>query len=1030
MRLSDICISRPVFATVLSLVLVLLGIVAYQRLAIREYPNIDAAVVTVATTYRGADAQIVESQVTKVLEDSLAGIEGIDFITSVTRPESSQITVTFVLGREPDGAAADVRDRVGRVRGKLPNEIEEPVIRKAEADAQAIMYLAFTSDRHTPSEITDYADRYVRDSLQVLPGVAQARIFGERRYSMRISLNPNRLAAYKLTPQDVIEALRRQNAEIPAGRVESTDREFSVLYETDLKTPEDFNNMVVKRVDGFLVRLADVGHARIGAQDERRTVRYGGKTAIALGIIKQATANPLDVSKAVHAAVPKISASLPKGMQVRVAYDTTVFINASIDNVYQTIIEAVVLVVLMIFLFLRSFRAVLVPIVTIPVSLIGACVVMYLFGFSINTLTLLSMVLAIGLVVDDSIVMLENIHRHIEAGQSPIRAALKGSREIGFAIVAMTLTLVAVYVPVGFMSGTTGKLFTEFAWTLAGAVLVSGFVALTLSPMMCSRFLRHHDAETQNFFYRIIENFLNGLTRGYRRCLGLALRVRPLVLLVGLVVAGASYPLFTSLKSELAPYEDQGLIRLFFQAPEGATIDYTDKYAARFEPIVEAVPEVAHFFVVAGYPVVSQGITFLNLKNWRERKRSAAEIANELRPKVGANPGLKAFAILPPPLGQSRSAKPIELVIQTVQPYETLASWVEAIVEKAEANEGLSNLNTNLRLNTPQLKVQINRDKVETMNIDLAAVGRTLETLLGGREVTRFKRDGEQYDVIIQIADVDRTNPDVLRRIFVRTATGEMVQLSNLISITETVTPKELNHFNQLRAAKISASLTPGYSLEEGLRFLEETARSVIPQTAQIDYSGPSREFKKTSADIYITFLLALLFIYLVLSAQFESFVDPFIIMLTVPLSIAGALAALSFSGGTLNIYSQVGLGTLIGLITKHGILIVEFANQIRRRGKSTREAVIESAMLRLRPILMTTGAMVLGALPLATASGAGAESRQDIGWVIVGGLLVGTLFTLFVIPVVYTYLARGSHRIVEIDDMLDTAEDLRPAAE
>ena len=600
MRLSDICISRPVFATVLSLVLVLLGIVAYQRLAIREYPNIDAAVVTVATTYRGADAQIVESQVTKVLEDSLAGIEGIDFITSVTRPESSQITVTFVLGREPDGAAADVRDRVGRVRGKLPNEIEEPVIRKAEADAQAIMYLAFTSDRHTPSEITDYADRYVRDSLQVLPGVAQARIFGERRYSMRISLNPNRLAAYKLTPQDVIEALRRQNAEIPAGRVESTDREFSVLYETDLKTPEDFNNMVVKRVDGFLVRLADVGHARIGAQDERRTVRYGGKTAIALGIIKQATANPLDVSKAVHAAVPKISASLPKGMQVRVAYDTTVFINASIDNVYQTIIEAVVLVVLMIFLFLRSFRAVLVPIVTIPVSLIGACVVMYLFGFSINTLTLLSMVLAIGLVVDDSIVMLENIHRHIEAGQSPIRAALKGSREIGFAIVAMTLTLVAVYVPVGFMSGTTGKLFTEFAWTLAGAVLVSGFVALTLSPMMCSRFLRHHDAETQNFFYRIIENFLNGLTRGYRRCLGLALRVRPLVLLVGLVVAGASYPLFTSLKSELAPYEDQGLIRLFFQAPEGATIDYTDKYAARFEPIVEAVPEVAHFFVVAG----------------------------------------------------------------------------------------------------------------------------------------------------------------------------------------------------------------------------------------------------------------------------------------------------------------------------------------------------------------------------------------------------------------------------------------------
>jgi len=1029
MRISDICISRPVFATVMSLVLTLLGAVAYQRLSIREYPNIDSAVVTVATTYRGADAEIVESQVTKVLEDSLAGIEGIDFMTSISRPEQSQITVTFLLGREPDGAAADVRDRVGRVRGRLPSEIEEPVIRKVEADAQAIMYLGFTSDRHTPPQITDYADRYVKDSLQVLPGVAEARIFGERRYSMRIWLDPDRLAAYNLTPQDVLEALRRQNAEIPAGRIESTDREFSVLSETDLRTAEDFNNLVVKRVDGFLVRLADVGYARIGPQDERRTVRYRGQTAIALGIIKQATANPLEVSQAVHAAVPRISASLPEGMKVAMAYDTTVYINASIDNVYATILEAVVLVVLMIFLFLRSFRAVLVPIVTIPVSLIGACVVMYLFGFSINTLTLLSMVLAIGLVVDDAIVMLENIHRHLEAGQSPIRAALLGSREIGFAIVAMTLTLVAVYVPVGFMSGTTGKLFTEFAWALAGAVVVSGFVALTLAPMMCSRFLRHYDLEQHNWLYRVIEYGIRGLTGGYRWLLGLALRVRPLVILAGLAVAGASYPLFTSLKSELAPYEDQGLIRLFFQAPEGATIDYTDRYAARFEPIVEAVPEVEHFFVVAGFPVVSQGITFLNLKAWERRERSAAEIADELRPKVGANPGLRAFAILPPPLGQSRSAKPVEIVIQTVQPYETLAEWVDAIVAKAEENERLTNLDTDLRLNTPQLKVQVARDKVESMNIDLAAAGRTLETLLGGREMTRFKMDGEQYEVIVQVADIERTNPDDLRRIYVRSERGEMIQLANLVSITETVTPKELNHFNQLRAAKISASLAPGYSLEEGLSFLEQVAESVIPPEAQIDYSGPSREYKQSSADIYITFALALAFIYLVLSAQFESFVDPFIIMLTVPLSITGALLALYYSGGTLNIYSQVGLVTLIGLITKHGILIVEFANQIRERGKDAREAVLEAATLRLRPILMTTGAMVLGAVPLATAAGAGAESRQDIGWVIVGGLLVGTFFTLFVIPVVYTYLSTGSRQILQVEHELRAAE-LRQAAE
>jgi multidrug efflux pump len=1029
MHLSFLCITRPVFATVLSLVLVLLGLVAYQRLSIREYPDIDAPVVTVETVYRGADAEIVESQVTQVLEDSLAGIEGIDFMTSVTRPERSQITVNFVLSRDPDGAAADVRDRVGRVRGKLPEEIDEPVIRKVEADAQAIIYLAFTSDRHTPPEISDYADRYVKDSLQVLPGVAEARIFGERRYSMRIWLDPDRLAAYDLTAQDVIEALRRQNAEIPAGRIESTDREFSVLSETDLRTPEDFNNLVVKRVDGFLVRLADVGYARIGAQDERRTVRYKGETAVALGIIKQATANPLDVSRAVHEAIPRISASLPEGMKVAVAYDTTVFIDASIDNVYHTILEAVVLVVLMIFFFLRSLRATIIPIVTIPVALIGGCTIVYLLGFSINTLTLLSMVLAIGLVVDDAIVMLENIHRHIEDGQPPIRAALIGAREIGFAIVAMTLTLVAVYVPIGFMSGTTGKLFTEFAWALAGAVLVSGFVALTLSPMMCSRFLRARDAERQNLPSRLVEYGIRGLIAGYRWLLGRALRLRPLVILIGLAVAGASYPIFAHLKSELAPYEDQGLIRLFFQAPEGATIDYTDKYAARFEPLVRAIPEVQHYFNVSGYPVVSQGIIFLNMVPWEKRQRSTSQIVQELRPKVGANPGLRAFPILPPPLGQSRSAKPVELVIRTVQPYEVLDQWVDKILAKAEANPGLTNLDSDLQLNTPQLKVSVARDKVEAMNIDLAAAGRTLETLLGGRQVTHFKMNGQQYDVIVQVADVDRTNPDDLRRIYVRSEHGDMIQLSNLVSVSETVTPKELNHFDQLRAAKISASLAPGYSLEEGLKFLEDTARSVVPPETQLDYSGPSREYKKTSADIYLTFVLALLFIYLVLSAQFESFVDPFIIMLTVPLSITGGLAALYWAGGTLNIYSQVGLVTLIGLITKHGILIVEFANQMRERGASARDAVLESASLRLRPILMTTGAMVLGAVPLALAVGAGAESRRSIGWVIVGGLLVGTFFTLFVIPVVYTYLARGNREILKAHEVLEATE-LRPAAE
>ncbi|MBU2533755.1 MAG: efflux RND transporter permease subunit [Alphaproteobacteria bacterium] len=1006
MRFTEICIRRPVFATVMTLVLTLIGVIAYERLSIREYPDIDKAVVTVMTTYRGADAKIVETQVTKVLEDSLAGIEGIDFMNSISRPEQSQVSITFNLDRDPNAAAADVRDRVGRVRDKLPDEIEEPVIQKVEADAQPIMYLAFTSDRHSPPEITDYADRHVKDRLQVLDGVAEVRIFGERRYSMRIWLHPDHLAARGLTPQDVVNALRQQNVEVPAGRIESIGREFSILSETDLRTTEQFNRLVIKQEDGYLVRLADVGYAEIGPQDTRRVVRYNGETAIALGVVKQATANPLDVSKAVYAAIPSVQESLPSGMNVSIAYDSTVYIKESMKNVQATILEATGLVVLIIFLFLRSLRAVFIPLVTIPVSLLGACALMYLFGFSINTLTLLSMVLAIGLVVDDAIVMLENVHRHIENGLRPFEAALIGSREIGFAIVAMTLTLVAVYVPIGFMSGATGRLFTEFAWALAAAVLVSGFVALTLSPMMCSKFLKPHHEEHANAFSRAIERGLIALTSGYRAVLGAGLKARPLVLLIGLAVAGASYPLFTGLKSELAPYEDQGLIRLFYLAPEGSTIDYTDKYAYRFQAMVEAVPEVKHYFAVSGFPVVSQGLVFLNMKPWAERKRNVQEIAKELAPKAAANPGLRAFPILPPPLGQARHSKPVEVIIQTVAPYEELNEWTEKIVEKLEGVEGLANIDTDLKLNSPQLNVQVHRDKLQALGIDVAAMGRTLETLLGGRQVTRFKQSGEQYDVIVQVTDIERTNPDDLRRIYVRSNNGSMVQLANLVTIRETVAPKELNHFNKLRSAKISANLVGNYSLGEGLAAIEGAVREVVPATVRLDYSGPSREYKQASNDIYITFGLALAFIYLVLSAQFESFRDPLIIMFTVPLSISGALLALWLSGGTLNIYSQVGLVTLIGLITKHGILIVEFANQIQAAGKSRMEAVIEASSLRLRPILMTTGAMVLGAVPLAIATGAGAESRQDIGWVIVGGLLVGTFFTLFVIPVAYSYLA------------------------
>jgi multidrug efflux pump len=1013
-KLSEVCIRRPVFATVLSLLIVLVGLVGYQRLPVREYPNIDPPVVTVQTSYFGASAAIIESQVTNVLEDSLAGIEGIDYLTSISREEVSQITITFRLDRDPDAAAADVRDRVSRVRGQLPDDVEDSIIQKVEADAQPIIYLAFFSDRHSPLEVSDYADRYVKDRLQTQPGVAEVRIFGERRYAMRLWLDPARLAAYDMTPQEVEDALRRQNVEIPAGRIESAKREFTVLAETDLRTPEQFDNLILRDADGYLVRLRDVGNAELGAADERRRVRFNGTTTVALGVVKQATANPLDVSKAVRASLPSIIDSLPEGMHVAVAHDRAVFIEESIKNVYHAIAEAAVLVVLIIFLFLRSLRATLIPLVTIPVSLIGAFALMYALGFSINTLTLLAIVLAIGLVVDDAIVVLENIYRHVENGAAPHQAAFRGAREIGFAVVAMTLTLAAVYLPIGFMTGKTGRLFTEFAWTLAGAVLVSGFVALSLSPMMCAKLLRH---ETKHgVAYRIIERGLKAMTSGYRRILGRALSAWPVIALIGVGVVAAIAVLYVNLKSELAPFEDQGTVVGIFIASEGATIDAIDAYARKLEEIYAAEPDVDRYFVVVGNPVVNQGISFVKLTPWNERTRTQKEVAADLAPKMFAVPGVMAFPINPPPLGQSVRNKPVEVVIKTSRPYRELETMVDALMAKVAESPVLLNLETDLKLNTPQIKVTLDRDKAANLGIGVEALGRGVETLLAGRQVTRFKREGEQYDVIVKIRDEDRMTPEALNRIYVRAGGGAMVPLSNLVRIEETVAPKELNHFDQLRAATITANLAPGYSLGDGLAELEAAAKQVLPGTARLDYSGQSREFKEARADIFVTFALALAFIYLVLAAQFESFKDPLIIMLTVPLSVAGGLAGLYVSGGTLNIYSQVGLVTLIGLITKHGILIVEFANQMRAQGRSVREAVVEAAVLRLRPILMTTGATVFGAVPLAIAAGAGAESRQDIGWVIVGGLTIGTFFTLFVIPVVYTLMAGDKAGAVPVE--------------
>ncbi|HSX59450.1 MAG TPA: efflux RND transporter permease subunit [Tahibacter sp.] len=1017
MVLSDISIRRPVFATVVNLVVLLIGIICYDRLSVRLIPKVDTPVVTVATAYPGASAQVVESTITTPIEEQLSGIEGIDYIGSVSREESSQITVRFRLDRDPDSAAADVRDRVALARDFLPQEAREPVVQKQEADAQPIIYLAFSSDRHAELEIADIAERLVKDRVQNIAGVAQAQVYGNK-YAMRLWLDPARLAAYSMTPADVEAALRKQNIEIPAGRIESTQREFAVLSETDLKTPEQFGAIVLRTgADGYAVRIRDIARVELGADQARFRARYNGRNAVPLGVVKQATANPLAISEGLHKLLPEITRTLPEGMKVEIAYDSTIFIDRSIDEVYMTIGEAMLLVVIVIFLFLRSARATLIPIVTIPVSLIGAFAVMYLFGFSINTLTLLAMVLAIGLVVDDAIVMLENIYRHIEEGMPPMQAALKGSKEIGFAIVAMTLTLAAVYVPLAFSTGRTGRLFIEFALTLAGAVIVSGFTALTLSPMMCSRLLKH--SEKHGKAYEFGEKVLNGLQSRYERTLRWTLRQRAIVFgAAALVFAGLiAIFAFKLLPDELAPQEDQGLVIGFGMAPEGSTPEYTDGYARQMEAMFAKLDGVDRYFQIVGFPTVTQTIGFVGLKDWSERSQPASAYQGMLFPQFMGIPGIMAFPVLPPPLGADDFGQPISFIVQTTGTWEDLEKISDGLLAKIRENPKLTNADTDLKLNKPQLRIEMDRDKVAAVGASVDDVGRTLESLLGGRQVTRFKRGSEQYDVIVQVDTEGRRVPEQLSTIYVRGAEGGMIQMANLVTANEAVAAKELNHFNRLRSATISAGLAPGYSMGEALDWLSGAVKEVAAD-AQYDFSGQSREFRESSSAFIVLLLLALVFIYLVLAAQFESWIDPLIILFSVPLAAFGGLACLvivnwiaatglTHQAGSWNIYTQIGVITLVGLIAKHGIMIVEFANQLQERGMTKSEAAFEAARLRLRPILMTTGAMVLGALPLAIASGAGAEARHQIGWVIVGGMSFGTLLTLFVVPLVYILLAR-----------------------
>ena len=997
------------FATVLSMLILLIGAVSYTRLAVREYPKIDEPVVTVSVRYAGASAEVIETQVTKPLEDSIAGIDAVDVLTSISRPEQAQISVRFRLEKDADTAAAEVRDRVSRVRNRLPQAIDEPVIAKVEADAFPVIWLAFSSDTRSRLEINDLVNRVVKARLQTVTGVADVRIFGERKYAMRVWLDADKLAAYKLTTQDVEDAIRRQNLELPAGRIESQQREFSVVSQTDLTTPAQFSDIVIKTVGGFSVRLRDVGWVEEGAADERSAVRLNGRPAISAGVIRQTTANPLELSKGVRDMLPRLQEDMPPDVKIDIANDNSVFIDRAVKSVYQTIVEAIALVALVIFVFLRTVRASIIPIVTIPVSLIGAFALMQLAGFSINTLTLLALVLAIGLVVDDAIVMLENIYRHIEEGMQPFAAAIHGAREIGFAIVAMTLTLAAVYAPLAFTPGRTGRLFVEFALALAGAVVVSGFVALTLSPMMCSLLLKHNPKP--NWFDRNMERWLTALANGYGRLLRRVLTGwRWLVLLVMAGCAVAIGLLYPNMRQELSPLEDRGVILANINAPDGATLEFTDRYARQLEAIGQQYPEFDRIFANIGNPTVSQGSVVYRAVDWSERTRSTLDIARELQPKFNQLAGINAFPVTPPSLGQGFRERPVNFVVQTSDSYENLNAVMRKLMDEVARNPGFVAPDVDLRLSKPELRIEVDRERAADMGVSVEAVARAIETMLGGRQVTRYKRDAEQYDVIVQTAVTGRSTPEDIDRIQLRASKNgvdAMVPLSALVKVHESVSPRELNHFGQRRSATLTSNLAPNYSLGEALAFLDTTANQVLKGGYTTDLNGISREFRSSQGALVIVFVLALLFIFLVLAAQFESFVDPLIIMFSVPLSMIGALLALQLTGGSLNVYSQIGLITLVGLVTKHGILIVEFTNQLRQRGEPMLDALVHASAQRLRPILMTTGAMVLGALPLALAHGAGAESRQQIGWVIVGGMSVGTLLTIFVVPTMYALLAR-----------------------
>ncbi|MDH7453312.1 efflux RND transporter permease subunit [Luteimonas composti] len=1017
MKLSDVSIKRPVFAVVISLLLIVLGLMSFMRLTLRELPNIDPPIVSVDVTYPGASAAVVETRVTQILEDALSGIEGINTIQSSSRNGRADVTIEFNLNRDIEAAANDVRDRISRVMDRMPDEADPPEIAKVEADAEVIVWLNMRSTAMDTMELTDYADRYVVDRLSALDGVARVQLGGSQRYAMRIWLDRDAMAARGITATDVENALRSENVELPAGRIESESRDFTLRVERGYRQPEQFAQIPLRKgEDGYVVRLGDVAQVELGPEERRAYLRSNGVPNVGLGIVRTSTANALDVARAARAEAEVIQKTLPEGTDIFIAYDGTTFIDASIKRVYWTLGEAMVLVFLVIWLFLGSLRAAVIPAVTVPVCLIAAFVALYAFGFSINLLTLLALVLCIGLVVDDAIIVLENAQRRVDLGEPPLVAARRGTAQVAFAVIATTAVLVAVFLPVGFMDGNTGRLFRELSVALAGAVALSAFIALTLTPMMCSKLLRPHGKATG--FNAWMNRQLARVSTGYGRRVGrlVALpggRLLALVLAAMAACAVVAALLFMRVPSELAPAEDRGRFFIMVDGPEGAGFDYTVSQIQQVEKIVldevgEGKPiQRANSRVPRGWggsEEMHTGQVIVFLEDWGVREQTTDEVVAGLRRQFAELPGVQVRANVPGGLVGSRGQR-YQLVLGGPD-YAELAQWRDRMLERMEANPGIQDPDSDYKETRPQMRVQIDRARAADLGVSVTAIGRTLETMMGSRRVTTYVDNGEEYEVVVQAGREARMTPADLANTYVRGGDGGLVPMSNLVTLEEVAEPGSFNRFNRLRAITISAGLAPGYSMGEAIEWTNRVVEEELPDYAQIDWKGETREYQRAGGAVLVTFAMALLIVYLVLAAQFESFIHPLVIMLTVPLAVLGALIGLWASGGTLNLFSQIGIVMLVGLAAKNGILIVEFANQLRDEGMGVREAIAEASAVRLRPILMTSAATVMGAVPLVVAGGPGSASRATIGVVIIFGVSFATLLSLFVVPAFYALLA------------------------